>query len=93
MVQCENIILGPLVFLIYTNDLPPTLNTSSNPILFADDTSVIISNTNLDDFCTISNKFFSQIRKWFSANKLSLNLDKTNVIKFTTKNTTIMINM
>jgi hypothetical protein len=42
-------ILGSLLFLIYKNDLPHTLNTSSILILFADDTSVIISSKNFDD--------------------------------------------
>jgi hypothetical protein len=79
-------IFGPLLFLIYINDLPPTLNTSSVPIIFADDINVIISSTNLDDFCILTNRFLSQTGKWFSANELSLNPDKTNVIKFKTKN-------
>jgi hypothetical protein len=39
-----------------------------------------ISNKNLDDFCILSNKVLSQISKWFSANKLSPNLDKHNKI-------------
>jgi hypothetical protein len=50
------------------------------PIIFADDTSVIISSKNLGDFCIYQTKFF------INANKLSLNLDKTNVIKFIIKN-------
>jgi hypothetical protein len=40
-------ILGPLLFIIYINDLPPTINTLTEPIIFTDDTSVIISNKNL----------------------------------------------
>jgi hypothetical protein len=64
-------------FIIYIN--------SSIPIIFAEDTSVIISSKNLYNFCILSNKVLSQMSKRFSADKLSLNLDKTNVIKFTTK--------
>jgi hypothetical protein len=56
-------ILGPSPFLIYINDLPPTLNTSSVPTIFPDDTRVIISS---------KNKVLTQMSIWFSANKLSL---------------------
>jgi hypothetical protein len=79
-------ILGPLLFIIYMNDLPPTQRTSSIPIIFPDDTSVIISGKNSHDCCMLSSKVLSQTCKWFSANKLSLNLEKTNVIKFITNN-------
>jgi hypothetical protein len=54
--------------------------------MFADGTSVIISRKNLDDFCMLSNRAVSLMSKWFAANKLTLNLDKTNRIKFTTIN-------
>jgi hypothetical protein len=54
----------------------PILRTSSIPIIFADDTSVIISGKNLYDFCMLSNKVVSQMYKSLSANKLSLNLEK-----------------
>jgi hypothetical protein len=55
-------------------------------LIFADDTSVIISGKTLDDSCMLLNKAISQMSKWFSANNLSPNLDKTNVIKCITKN-------
>jgi hypothetical protein len=55
-----------------------TINTLSEPILLADDTNVIISSKNFDDFSTMSNTVLSHMSKWFTSNKLVLNLDKTN---------------
>jgi hypothetical protein len=66
--------LEPLLFVTYINDLPPTINALSEPTIFADDISVIISRTDSDYFCTMSNTVLSQISKWFTANKLALNL-------------------
>jgi hypothetical protein len=43
----QGLILGSLLFIIYINDLPPTISTLTEPIVFADDTSVIISNKSL----------------------------------------------
>ena len=65
------------------NKFPLTINYIATPILFADDTSVTISSRNYEDFCSVSN--FHMI-KWCAANSLVLNLDKTNVMKFTAKN-------
>jgi hypothetical protein len=56
------------------------------PIIFAHDIRVIFSSKNLDDFCRLANRVVSHTSKWFAANKLTLNLDKTNVIKFLTNN-------
>jgi len=42
--------LDPLLFLIYINDLSLTISELANPILFADDTRIIISNTNPEEF-------------------------------------------
>jgi hypothetical protein len=66
--------LGPLLFIIYINDLPSTINTLANCIV-ADDTSVIISTKKFDDFCRVSNIVFCHIKKWFAANRLDLTLD------------------
>jgi len=41
--------------MIYINDLPLRINSISEPILFTDDTSVIVSSRNFEDFCSMSN--------------------------------------
>ena len=45
-------ILGPLLFIIYINDLSFHINNDSKLVLFADDTSVIITASNLNDLQT-----------------------------------------
>ena len=75
-------VLGPLLFIIYTNDLPNALR-DSGCILFADDTTLFQS---LQDINMIINNLSQELEKltdWFRANKLSLNINKTNYIIFT----------
>ena len=48
--------------------------------MFVDDTSIVIMDTNNTDFLINSKGIFSQLNKWFSANYLSLNYDKTNFL-------------
>jgi hypothetical protein len=55
-------------------------------MLFADDTNVIISSINFEDLCSVSKLVLSLMIKWFAANKLVLNLDKANIVKFITNN-------
>jgi hypothetical protein len=78
----------PRVFIIHINDPPLTINTLSEPSLFADDTSVIISSKNSDDFSVKSNTVLSlslsHISKWFTSNKLVLNVHKYKIITFIT---------
>jgi hypothetical protein len=73
------------IIYIYISDLHLSINSVSELILFPDDTSVIISSTHFRDFCSLSNLFLSHIIKWFAANNLGLNVDKTNILKFLTK--------
>jgi hypothetical protein len=70
-------ILGPLFFLLYINDLPKFVPDISKPILFADDTNIIVSDADPMKFKLSINKIFKGINSWFQSNLLSLNYNKT----------------
>ena len=55
-------------------------NGSSKFLLFADDTSMIITNPNPLNFEESVNKIIQDINEWFNTNLLSLNLDETHFI-------------
>ena len=76
-------ILGPLLFSLYVNNFPKCLNHSS-AIMFADDTSVFISNSNLTTMYQRANEDLNSIYNWLSANKLSINFTKTKYVMFRT---------
>ena len=77
-------VLGPLLFVIYMNDLPDCLN-KANGILFADDTTLYISSDSLEELYNDMNLELKTLSDWFLANKLSLNLNKTNYMLFTNR--------
>lgn len=75
-------ILGPLLFLMYINDLPNYLNHEC--ILFADDTSIIIKCKDLLTYNDDINLTLTQTINWLERNNLKVNLNKTNFIQFHT---------
>ena len=68
--------LGPLLFLIYINDLPHCLQTTTAS-MFADDTNLSCTGRTSADIEYKINKDLDNIRKWIICNKLTLNLKKT----------------
>ncbi len=74
-------VLGPLLFIIYTNDLPNSLLYSKS-ILFADDTTLFCSSPNIAHVFDKLNEDLKSLYDWFKANKLSLNIGKTNYMVF-----------
>ena len=79
-------ILGPLLFLVYVNDLSRTINKLASTVLFADDTSIIISNSNQDEFKTNIMTVMNEITNWFQSDLLTLICNKTHFLQFLTKN-------
>jgi mannose/fructose/N-acetylgalactosamine-specific phosphotransferase system component IID len=61
-------ILGPLLFLLYVNGIPNVISDISNPVLYADDTSLIITNSNSQMLEKNINTAILQLNRWFSSN-------------------------
>jgi hypothetical protein len=78
-------VLGPPLFLIYINDLSRTISSVANSILFADNTSIIILNINLEEFKNNANLLTNEAINWFQSNFLTLNCNKTYFLQFFTK--------
>ncbi len=78
-------VLGPLLFLIYVNDIQRAL-PNSNPKLFADDTNIFVVGKSLNEVELKANECLNQLQMWCSANKLTINFDKTCYTVFTPKN-------
>ena len=75
-------ILGPLLFLLYINDIVLSSDVFKF-ILFADDTSLFYSHKNKTEAIKIINLELSKISQWLAANKLSLNVGKSKLLIFT----------
>ena len=78
-------ILGPLLFIIYTNDLP---RCTENVLMYADDTALYQNHHLLNVATTLCDESRRKVGDWFLANKLKENVDKAVGITFTTKQIT-----
>ena len=73
-------ILGPLLFLVYINDLCSVSKVLE--LIFADDTNIFYSHTDASYLMEIANLELEKITCWFYTNKLSINVKKSNFIIF-----------
>jgi len=77
-------ILGPLLFLLYNNDIV-SCSSILQFILFANDTNLFHSDSVLSNLFRTVKSELAKLSDWFKANKLSLNVNKTNYILFTNR--------
>jgi len=78
-------VLEPLLFLIYINDLLRTIDNYANSVLFADETSIIITNTDAQEFKQNINVGIQETNNWFLSNLLTMNYNKTHFLQFFVK--------
>ncbi len=75
-------IFGPLLFLIYINDLP--VSSLLYSLLFADDTTLLHSHAGFDTLVKQVNTEFKKVVDYFRTHKFALNPDKTKFMVFST---------
>ena len=74
-------VLGPLLFLLYINDISESSEILKF-FLFADDTTVYFSDKTNDGTEDLLNRELAKVSTWLAANKLSLNVKKSNFLHF-----------
>ena len=74
-------ILGPLLFILYVNDLRKALKRATSS-LFADDTSIYYSHSDVKQLETTLNSELRNLDTWMKSNKLSVNITKSNYLIF-----------
>ena len=74
-------VLGPILFLLYINDLPNISEKLKN-FLFADDTNIYLEDKKLENLQNVMNDELKKLFEWLCINRLSLNISKTNFVVF-----------
>ena len=83
----QDSVLGPILFLIYINDMANCLDPDIVALHFADDTTLQCTSADLHSLYTKLNYNLHLTEQWFNTNKLSINTKKPCTCYFITKNT------
>jgi hypothetical protein len=76
-------ILGPILSLLYINDLPLNI-MGTKIVLFADDTNILVSDVNINNLQDKLNNVMTELQTWFTLNNLVVNTEKTLAMSFHT---------
>ena len=77
-------VLGPILFLLYVNDLP-SHTQNAETVLFADDTTLSTSRSDYSELVQLTNNELDNVSKWTTCNQLTLNTDKTELMIITNR--------
>jgi len=78
--------MGPLPLFFFLNDVPKIMNERSLLISFADDTSILYTNSICTNYSKDIHTLFELMNKWFKENFVSLDFEETHHFHFITKN-------
>ena len=85
-------ILGPLLFILYVNDLQRALKQATSS-LFADDTSIYYSHSDIKQLEATLNSELQSLDIWMKSNKLSVNISKSNYLIFHPSQENLRLNL
>ena len=85
-------VLGPILFLLYINDLP-NIFANLKTVLFADDSTLFITGADPTSLIETANQDLDTFHVWCTSNRLTVNLNKTYFMLFTNKSTETLPNL
>ena len=88
----QGLILGPLLFVLYINDIV-NVSDVAKLIMFADDTNIFLCSDSLKGLQCLANNELTKFGNCFKLNKLLLNIKETNYILFNSKQKEIKVNI
>ena len=78
-------ILGPFLFLCFVNDLPEVFNEKSKFIAYADDTQLLVYDTNLENLTEKVEHVIIEAQKWYEKNGMKNNSSKSEILVISSK--------